>query len=179
MTSPELCVAREPSFFERLRWRFKAWRRRNEPDSSELHAIREFKAAGYTPLNQPQEDGPNKWMQENVLELIRVFSKQGHSGFSAPYCIETFRKLANFEPLVPLQGTDDEWNEVREGVFQNNRCSHVFKQADRFDGQAYDLNGRIFREPGGSCYTSFESCVPITFPYTPTREYVDVPGDRA
>lgn len=171
MDNSELCGAREPSFFERLRWRFDAWIRRNEPGNLELHAIREFKAAGYTPLNQPQEDGPNKWMQENVIELIRAFSKQGHSGFSAPYCIETFRKLAMFEPLVPLQGTDDEWNEVSHGHWQNNRCSHVFKEAD---GRAYDIEGRIFREPDGGCYTSRESRVYITFPYTPTREYVDV-----
>lgn len=169
-----MCAAREPSFFDRLRWRFDAWCRRNEPSRSELHAIREFKAAGYIPLDQPQEDGPNKWMQENVIELIRVFSKQGHSGFSAPYCVETFRKLALFEPLVPLQGTEDEWNEVGGGYRQNNRCSHVFKEAD---GRAYDSEGRIFRDPDGGCYIDHGSRVYITFPYTPTREYVDVQKD--
>jgi len=41
-------------------------------------------------------------------------------------------------------------------------------------GEAYDINGKVFREPSGSCYTSFESRVPVTFPYTPTTEYVDV-----
>ena len=112
-------------------------------------------------------------MQENVIELLRVFAKQGHSGFSAPYCIETFRKLALFEPLVPLRGIDDEWNECCSGMWQNNRCSHVFKE---LDGRAYDIQGRIFREPNGSCYTNRESRVYISFPYTPTREYVDVPG---
>lgn len=136
-----------------------------------LHAEREFLAAGYIPLDQPQEDGPNKWMQENVLELLRVFGEQGHSGFSANYCIEVFRTLAKFEPLVPLQGTDDEWCEVHEGTWQNKRCSHVFKEAD---GRAYDIDGRIFREPSGACYTSRDSRVYVTFPYTPKREYVDV-----
>lgn len=141
-----------------------------------LHAEREFRAAGYVPLDQAQEDGPNKWIQQNVVELLEVFGRQGHSGFSAPHCVEMFRKLALHEPLVPLSGADDEWNEVGDGVFQNNRCSHVFKQADRFNGQAYDINGRIFREPSGACYTGRESCIPVTFPYTPTREYVDVPA---
>jgi hypothetical protein len=140
------------------------------------HAEREFLAAGYVPLRKAQEDGPDKWIQQNVIELLDVFARQGHSGFSAEYCIETFSKLAKFKPLVPLQGTDDEWNEVGDGVFQNNRCSHVFKQADRFDGQAYDINGRIFREPGGGCYTSGDSFVPVTFPYSPRSEYVDVEG---
>ena len=41
------------------------------------HAEREFVAAGYTPLDQEQEDGPNKWIQENVLELLEVFARQG------------------------------------------------------------------------------------------------------
>lgn len=159
--------------FERLRWRLDSWLRRNDPSFTERHAIREFKAAGYLPIEECEDD-PNKWIQENVLELIRVFSKQGHSGFSAPYCVEAFSKLAMHEPLVPLSGNDDEWNEVGDGVLQNNRCSHVFKQADRFNGQAYDLNGRVFREQNGACYTNSESLVPVIFPYTPTIEYVDV-----
>jgi len=141
-----------------------------------LHAEREFLAVGYTPLDQEQENGPNKWIQENMLELLEVFDRQGHSGFSAPCAVEMFRKLALHEPLVPLFGDDDEWNQVGDGVFQNNRCSHVFKDKDRFNGQAYDINGRIFREPDGGCYTSGDSCVPVTFPYTPKCEYVDVDG---
>ena len=140
----------------------------------EQHALAELKAIGYTPLDQPQEDGPNKWIQENVLELIRVFAAQGHSGSSAPYCIGLFTKLANFEPIAPLTGEDDEWSEVSDGVFQNKRCSHVFKDNDRFGGQAYDIEGRVFGYPDGSCYTHSDSFMPITFPYTPTTEYVDV-----
>lgn len=137
------------------------------------HAKREFIAAGYKQVEQ-EEPGPNKWIQENVIELLEVFSKQGHSGMSAPFCINMFKKLANFEPLVPLTGQDEEWVEVSENIFQNKRCSHVFKQKNRFNGQAYDIDGRIFRDPEGSCYTNSNSHIPITFPYTPKREYVDV-----
>ncbi len=110
-----------------------------------------------------------------VIELMEVFAEQGHSGGSAPICISIFTQLAKFEPLGPLTGEDSEWTEVADGVFQNKRCSHVFRQPDRFNGQAYDIEGKVFREPSGSCYTSGDSMVPITFPYTPTREYVDVP----
>lgn len=170
------CIAVEQTLLQRLWWRIRAFFEPRRESGLVLHAKREFRAAGYIPLDQPQEDGPNKWIQENVLELLEVCGKQGHSGFSASYCIDMFKKLASYEPLVPLSGDDDEWNEVGDGVFQNNRCSHVFKQADRFDGQAYDIDGRIFREPNGCCYTSRDSCVPVTFPYTPKREYVDVPS---
>ena len=162
---------------------------KDRPKSSVVqHAEREFVAAGYIPISKEQEDGPNKWIQESVLELLDMFSRQGHSGFSAQYAVETFRKLALYEPLAPLSGAEDEWNEVGDGIWQNNRCSHVFKQED---GKAYDIDGRIFREwnerdldpdedgfPGKhrfeSCYTNRDSRVYISFPYTPSREYVDV-----
>jgi hypothetical protein len=123
-----------------------------------------------------QDDGYDGEIARAVLELIEVFSKQEHSGMSAGFAISTFERLARFEPLGPLTGADDEWNEVGDGVFQNRRCSHVFKQADRFDGQPYDIQGRIFRDPDGSCWQNGDSHVPITFPYTPKTEYVDRPA---
>lgn len=58
---------------------------------------------------------------------------------------------------------------------QNKRCSHVFKDKD---GNAYDIDGKVFREPDGCCFTSKDSFVPVTFPYTPKTEYVDVPKDE-
>lgn len=132
------------------------------------HAERELKFAGYD-LDE-KEDGPNKWIVENLFELLDVFGKQGHSGSSAPYCINMFKKLASFEPLGPLTGEDSEWVEITPGVFQNIRASHVFKA----NGQAYDINGKVFREPNGVGYTSRDSRVDVTFPYTPKTEYVDV-----
>ena len=110
---------------------------------------------------------------EATMKLIKVFADEGHSGYSAPMAIKIFEKLANFEPLSPLTGEDDEWNEVGTGVYQNKRCFHVFKSNNRFNGQAYDSEGKIFRHPDGGCYMNSESAVPITFPYVPKREYVD------
>lgn len=109
---------------------------------------------------------------EAVMKMIDVFADEGHSGMSASVAISAFEKVARFEPLTPLTGEDDEWFEVTDGMFQNRRCSHVFKE----NGQAYDIEGRIFREPSGACFTSRESRVPVTFPYVPKREYVDRPA---
>jgi hypothetical protein len=134
------------------------------------HAELEFKAMGW----DLEHDGTQSLMCNQVCELLDLFGSHGHSGSSAPYAIQMFKKLASFEPLGPLTGEEWEWMEVGPGVFQNKRCGHVFKQADRFCGQAYDLEGRIFREPSGACYQNSDSQVPITFPYTPKREYVDV-----
>lgn len=150
------------------------WYLRWQDDSNYTrHARREFRAAGY------EDDGlndPNKWIQENVLTLLAVLGTQGHSGSSIGFCISYFRKLGLFESLVPLQGTDDEWNHVGDDTWQNNRCSHVFKRAD---GQAYDIDALIFREPSGACYTNRDSHVNVTFPYVPKREYVDVSESEA
>lgn len=111
-----------------------------------------------------------------VMKMIDLFAKENHSGASAAMAVSLFSMLARFEPLTPLTGDDSEWTEVgeRDGkpVFQNKRCSRVFKTGDR----AYDIEAVIFREPSGACFTSRDSRRDVAFPYTPSREYVDVPG---
>jgi len=59
---------------------------------------------------------------------------------------------------------------VSDGLWQNNRCSHVFKDADG----AWDIDGKIFTDPQGCSYTNRDSRVMIEFPYVPKREYVNV-----
>jgi hypothetical protein len=136
------------------------------------HAETELKAAGY--------DGTGMYeglIEEAVLELIKTFADQGHSGMSASIVIGLFKQLASFEPLGPLTGEDSEWVDVAEQngtLYQNKRCSHVFKD----DEGAYDIDGKVFREPDGCCYTNIDSRVKVEFPYTPTTEYVDVPFEN-
>lgn len=131
-------------------------------------AEREVRAAGLLDKDSDYEGELGK----DVLELVRVFADQGHSGMSASFVTQLFGKLARYQPLSPLTGEDDEWNEVGEGVFQNKRCSTVFRE----NGEAYNIDGRVFREPSGVCYTNRDSRVHVSFPYTPTTEYVDVTG---
>ena len=150
------------------------------------HAELEFKA-----MKWKKEDGT--WcdeMQElictQVLELLDLFAKHGHSGSSAPYAVDVFKKLAMYEPLGPLTGEDWEWNELDYGddiKYQNKRCSHVFKDAD---GRAYDSEGKVFydwytNEVGErykSYFTSRDSKVFVEFPYTPERVYVEADPTR-
>ena len=134
------------------------------------HAKAEFKV-----LDWPGDEESQGWICENILELLEVFSKQGHSGSSAPYLINLFSKLASFDPISPLTGEDSEWNEVGEGVFQNNRCSEVFKQADRFGGKPYWIHGKVFHGLNGCTFTNSDSHVTITFPWTkPESEIIDI-----
>lgn len=151
-------------------------------------AVEEMKRLGYEfdddgyPIEDPSEDFDiNAEMAICVLEILDVFEKQGHSGFSAGYIINILEKVMRFEPVTPLTGDDDEWRDVGAlggGIrYQNKRCGHVFKDED---GQAYDSEGKIFwewytsddGERSKSHYTSRDSRVYIEFPYTPKREYV-------
>jgi len=119
-----------------------------------------------------KEDGVyGDMMGKAVMKMIEVFSDEGHSGMSAGVAVGLFKTLAMFEPLTPLTGDDDEWNACGDGTWQNRRCSHVFKGRN---GRAYDIEGRIFREPSGATYISRDSRVYVSFPYTPSREYVDI-----
>lgn len=120
----------------------------------------EFKILGW----DKSEDEMQKEVCKNIIELLSVLSKQGHSGFSIGYVLNLFNKLANYIPISPLTGEDSEWNDVgtyhdKSGneikIFQNKRCPSVFK--DSKDSRAYDMN------------TSDDSDKKyISFPYTPS-----------
>ena len=147
------------------------------------HAMMEFRAAGWTDENGKFNDEMQEAICTHVLKLLEVFDGEGHSGSSAPYAINLFKQLASFEPVAPLTGEDWEWTDVSEyggrnnGIlYQNKRCGHVFKD----DEGAYDSDGIVWydwhtdKETGEkykSHFTSRESKVPVTFPYTPKREY--------
>jgi hypothetical protein len=130
------------------------------------HAELELGAAGIA-----GDDGYNGLLYEAIMAHVRLFADQGHSGFSAPMVVGALQKLLMFEPLTPLTGDDTEWNQVSDGLWQNRRCSHVFKGED---GVAYDIEGVVFRDEDGDCYTNRNSRVDVTFPYTPTRTYLEV-----
>jgi len=151
--------------------------------NTQTHALTEFKAAGWLDDDGNYIDEMQEAICNHVLELIKVFSDEGHSGSTAPYTIDLFKKLAMFEPIVPLTGEDWEWTEIAREmsgsnngtVYQNKRCSRVFKD----DDGAYDIDGKVFynwytNENGKrfkSYYTSRDSRVPVSFPYTPTTVY--------
>ena len=150
------------------------WRKNPENEKGKTmsnlvkHAKKEFEVLGW-----PGDCDMQKMVCDNIIELLDVFSDQGHSGSSAPYVINLFTGLAKFNPISPLTGEDSEWNEVGDDTFQNNRDSEVFKNGK--DGEAYWIHGKIFRDPDGCTFTSGDSRVPVTFPWTkPEPEIVDV-----
>jgi hypothetical protein len=141
--------------------------------SFKSHAEKELALSGLG----PDCTDINKMMRDHILKMIEVFADEGHSGFSASYAVSILEKLLRFEPITPLTGDDDEWMEVHNGTYQNNRCGRVFKDEN---GNAYDIEGRVFYdeyidedgETRKSHFTCFESRTPVTFPYTPKTEYL-------
>ena len=154
---------RAPRIPNALRPLFLKWLTRNS--NLVKHAERELRIAGFF----DKDSAYGGLIGHAVLQMIRQFSEEGHSGFSARLAIQIFEKVARFEPLTPLTGEASEWNNIGDARYQNKRCSHVFKDGD----QAYDSEGRIFRDAKGMCRQNKESRVPVTFPYTPKTEYVD------
>lgn len=116
-------------------------------------------------------------MRDHIITMVTVFADAGHSGMSAGYALDILKRLLAQEPLTPLTGEEDEWYEVADFLWQNKRCSRVFKDKNRFGGQAYDIEGKVFVEQSGIGFTNLFSLTPITFPYTPKTKYVPVKPD--
>jgi hypothetical protein len=155
-----------------------------------VHAMNEFRAAGWLDENDKYIDEMQEMICNHVISLLDVFADGGHSGSSAPYAIDLFSKLAKFDPVVPLTGEDWEWTDLSDDdngkMYQNKRCGAVFKSVDRFNGQPYYLDGKVFwewyknedGEMSKSYFTNGDSSIPIEFPYTPKTEYVFSPTEQ-
>lgn len=141
------------------------------------HAKRELQMAG---LFDESGDFYGGMTGKSVMELVEIFEKQGHSGMSAPMIIDVFSKVANFKIIKPITCTADEWLEVSENIFQNNRLYSVFK--NRIDGDPYYLDAIIWKEKNGSCFTGtvnkIQSRQFIRIPFTPKSFYVLIDENR-
>lgn len=133
------------------------------------------------------DDDMQQVVNKDILEVVEVFAKQGHSGFSASYTLGIIKRLLDWKPISPLTGADEEWGDVPEWdggelCQQNNRCSAVFRH--NFDNStAYYIDGKVFSEDGGRSWFQKgghgpgSSAVPATFPYNiPDKpEYIILP----
>jgi len=127
---------------------------------------------------------------KEILNLCEAFGKSGQSGMSAPMVAsalsQAIKKLLLQEPICEITGRDEEWVDVayvqNSPLFQNSRCSGIFKQPegcsyvdaivwqgeerwDTFTGRVY-VDDTLQELIGSSQY--------VTFPFTPKTFYVDV-----
>jgi hypothetical protein len=96
---------------------------------------------------------------EVMIEILRKFFDQWDSGGAVWAVAPILQRCIAGKPLSPI--TDNDWMEVETGVYQNKRCSTVFKNMET--NVAYDIdNPKGPREQ-------------ITFPYWPERSNVSSP----
>lgn len=115
------------------------------------YAKRELERAGYD--RKALKDPVNKEVYNNILQIVKVFSKQNHSGFSANYARSVLSKLLQFEPIKPYEGKEDEWSKLGDSedcTYQHRGHSYLF----RYDGVVYSIQGYAFTDKLGTGYVS-------------------------
>ncbi len=129
---------------------------------------------------------------EEILELCDKFGKSGQSGGSAPYTAralsQVVEKLCLHEPLCPISGGKDEWNDVSEmnggsTLFQNSRDGRIFRTDH--NSRSYFIDAIVFDGDVGGSFTS-QGSVKLdgeiitskqyikSFPFTPKTFRIDV-----
>lgn len=80
--------------------------------------------------------GEEKETVDGYLAMLQIFAQMGHSGGSASVFIPTLVRLLSFQNLKPLTNSEDEWVEVTDHMWQNNRNSEAFSHDG---GHTYEL----------------------------------------
>lgn len=136
-----------------------------------------------------------------ILALCEKFGNSGQSGGSAPYTAtvlsQAVKKLCLQEPICEITGIDDEWvdvshygdgsNSTDDILFQNNRCSGLFKNKD---GRCWYLDAIVWKGntegESSSDWETFTGNVEgyrsrqyiKSFPFTPKTFYIDVTREQ-
>lgn len=133
------------------------------------HAERELELAGV----ESTSDG-----YSYVLSLVDLVLGQSHpnqQSFKAT--VAFFFQICNGEPLSPLTGSDDEWDQISPLLWQNNRFPRVFKE---LGVGAYDIGAIVFIDESDRMFTQQpQSRIIVKFPYTPNTKYMRVKTDDA
>ena len=124
---------------------------------------------------------------DSALRVYEVMCDEGHSGFSWGLTSRILESLLKGDPLTPITGEDDEWNDVtwddKEKVYQNKRRSQLFKHVAKDGTISYSDNDRVtcVDENGIYSHFGFVSAIaeqyipPITFPtFLNDRYYVHI-----
>jgi hypothetical protein len=99
------------------------------------HANAEYKIAWPDMDSDKEDKGMQRYMCNQINDLLYLLSSQGDSGSSIGYKLNLFNKLAKFQIISPLTFKDDEFSSdlsLGDDIKQNIRNSAVFKEGDKY-----------------------------------------------
>lgn len=102
------------------------------------HAEQELRSAGLCDKDSDYEG----MVGEAVLDLVKTFADQGHSGYSAHMTLDIFSRVAAYKPLGPLTSNPDEWMHIADDVAGNKTTWQSRRRPDAFSedsGKTYYL----------------------------------------
>ena len=67
-------------------------------------------------------------MRKCLLDMVRAFADQGHSGSSGFYAAAALEKLLRFQPLSAITDAPEDWIEVGPEVWQCRRDGECFSE---------------------------------------------------
>lgn len=110
------------------------------------------------------EDGFQQLIYSNIMEIYNMI-KDKDKEFQ-----DIIMKLLDMKPLTPIMDGEDQWDNVGDGMYQNKRCSAVFKKvfSNGLEIPFY-LYDKVYSSDGGiTTHTSVRyGRYEITFPFTP------------
>jgi hypothetical protein len=149
------------------------------------HIKAELKMSGW--VNSYGECIDEKFMTHvyvcrRIIDLLTSMENKNKGDEALSILTDILDKMVNFLPVTPLRGEDDEWDEISPGNFRNKRYPDVIKTNEESINQSFDTARKVFcsskKDAEGKeetiFFTNHESSVPITFPYMPEKEYVEV-----
>ena len=113
------------------------------------HAREEMRLAGL----YDEDADYGGMLPEAVLNVVRSFSSEGHSGGSAAIVSAILEKVLRFEHLTPLTSDPSEWNEVSRWLWQSRR-NPAFFSTDR--GESWYTVSPSSAEFGDRCFDGGE-----------------------
>jgi predicted RNA binding protein YcfA (HicA-like mRNA interferase family) len=118
------------------------------------YAVQELERAGFTKKAR-QKDKMMNLLFRQILELVKTFEDQHHSGSTAAYVIPTLNTLLKHRPLVSYEGKREEFNEPCPGMLQHRGISSIF--LDEKTGVFEYIDGYVFKDKNGWSFTSSRS----------------------
>lgn len=132
------------------------------------------------------EEGIQEIINQDILDVVEKFSRQGHSGFSASYAISILEKLLRYKPITPIEDTEGIWNEISDWnniqgnsviLSQSTRLASLFKYVYADGTIKYrDIDRYVCMDiDNNDAYSSnfvtdlLDELNPITLPYMPTE----------